>query len=111
MSQSENGLAKSLFQNSSISQKFLHYQDSLALRQFALTFGLDEHVWPFLYNLSPVLGKTYLTKKGGNTNFKTHVLNGYSHTLQPSNREATAGLQHNVISEVVQWTLKLPDNQ
>ncbi len=214
--------------------KFLHYQDSIALRRFAFTFGSDEHVWPFLYNLSPVLGKTYSTdtagiqayyqdlaaplyrimdrhsnvdsirdacmhylqecwnenkdkilsnmakadssrrfgfddflksyrhkmytmpqqialykwnpalyfpkikcpvtavfgtsddkieysgslrnmeillKKGGNMNFKTHVLNGYSHTLQPSNGETTAGLQHNVINEVVQWTLKLPDNR
>lgn len=52
-----------------------------------------------------------LLKKGRNTNFKTHVLNGYSHTLQPSSRETTASLQHNVINEVVQWTLKLPDSQ
>jgi pimeloyl-ACP methyl ester carboxylesterase len=214
--------------------QFLHYQDSLALRRFALTYGSNEQVWPFIFNLSPALGKTYsadtagiqayyqdlaaplhrimdrhsnvdsirgacmlylqecwnenkdkilgnmakadssrrfgfvdflksyrhkmytmpqqialykwdpalyfpkikcpvmavfgtsddkieysgslrnmeiLLKKGRNTNFKTHVLNGYSHTLQPSSRETTASLQHNVINEVVQWTLKLPDSQ
>lgn len=39
--------------------QFLHYQDSIALRRFALTFGLHDNFWPFVYALSPVLGKTY----------------------------------------------------
>ena len=39
--------------------QFLHYQDSIALRRFVLTFGLHADVWPSIYALSPVLGKTY----------------------------------------------------